>query len=430
MKILIIFLLLAGFISAQDFGFGDFESGPALNVSINGEVTASAIGYFDEFSTEYDQMSLGDFFSGRLNFSARTSLADAIINLNLNPGASPVSIDEAYLHVYFSSFDIAAGLRKVTWGRADALGPLDVINPLNASEIYTLMSDSQNLNTIKIARPMLHASYRFGQFSRIEGLFIPSFVPHNFAREGRWIDSRMEMLNLAAGGVIEPDTSTIDYLQMGLRFTTTIAGSDLGIQYFYGLLREPAVKISFDPMFMTPNVDILYNRFHQIGLDYAQDLFGFNTRAELSANITEDLEGDDGAVYNPFIAWSLGFDRDLIMGINLNFQADQSIRLFHDMLGSDDFLSGNFDIEGGRPLTNTRLSASLSRKFMRDELELRASAIIGIEDRDFIIMPALIWSREALKFALSGGFFGGERDGLLGQYLDNNFLKVSLSYSF
>jgi hypothetical protein len=61
--------------------------------------------------------------------------ADAVINLKLAPGLvyygekSPVYVDEAYLRAYFGKFDIEAGLRKLSWGKADSMGPLDVINP-------------------------------------------------------------------------------------------------------------------------------------------------------------------------------------------------------------------------------------------------------------------------------------------------------------
>jgi hypothetical protein len=421
-------IFLGGIIPAQDFVFAD----NALNVSIGGEVSATMLGYIEDISEGPDHMRLGDLFSGKLNFSARCSFGEAVINLNLTPAQSPVSFDEAYLQAYFGNFDIAAGLRKLTWGKADILGPLDVINPLNASEIYTIMADQSSLMSVKIARPLVHASYRFGQFSRIEGVFVPNFLPHSFAQTGRWADSRAELLALgeSSGGVNEPDTSTLDFAQGGLRFTSTAGSSDIGLQYYYGRLPQPSVGLAFSPPSPVPQVNVLYNPYHQIGLDYAQVLFGFNTRAELAANITGDLDGDDGSVYNPFLAWSLGFDRDLFLGINLNIQADQNIRLRHDRIGSDNFMSGNFDIEGGLPLTSTRLTATLSRRFIRDELELRASAVAGIEDSDFIIMPALIWTKNAIRIAFSGGIFGGDSDGLLGQYRDNHFLKASMTYTF
>jgi hypothetical protein len=207
------------------------------------------------------------------------------------------------------------------------------------------------------------------------------------------------------------------------------------VQYYYGRLPQPSFVIT--PNLTTPqkpDINLLYNPYHQIGLDYAQVLFGFNVRAELAANITEDLKGDDGSVYNSSIAWSFGFDRDIVWGINLNLQANQSIRLLQDKLGSGDIMSsimsGNYDIEGGLPITSTRITAAVSKKFFRDELELRAAVVWGVEDNDCAILPALVWTKDSLRMALSFGIFAGDTDGQLGQYRDNNFFKVSLTYTF
>jgi len=460
--------LLIGSIYAQDFGFGfddegtSSSTGSALNVSINGEVSASMVGYLDDFSEGAEHIRFGDIFSGKLNFSANTSIAEGVINLKLQTTDSPVSIDEAYLRAYFGKFDIAAGLRKLTWGKADSFGPLDVINPLDTSQIYTEMADNATLMSVKIARPLVHASFRFGQFSKIEGVFVPNFEPYYIASEGRWVPAQMKMMEdttitmplpipmpplqipVKINPTEKPDTSTLDYAQGGLRFTTTIGPVDFGAQYYYGRLPQPSVKVSINRKFEPPSsapipssVDVdtlyIYNPYHQIGLDYAQVLFGFNVRAELAANITEDLKGNDGSVYNPSVAWSFGFDRDVVLGINLNLQVNESIRLMHDKLGSGDMMSvttGDFDIEGGSELTATRLTAALSKKFLRDELELRAAVVWGIEDGDCAVMPALIWTKDEIRIAFSGGFFAGDSEGQLGQYKDNNFLKVSLTYTF
>ena len=178
--------------------------------------------------------------------------------------------------------------------------------------------------------------------------------------------------------------------------------------------------------------EFLYNRYHQLGLDYAQVIYGFNTRAEFAANITGDADGTDGAVYNPSLAWSLGFDRDLFAGVNLNLQVNGTVRLAQDGLGSADFAAdgGSFDIEGGKDLSSTRVTAALSRKFLRDELEARAALVWDIEDADCLVMPALIWTKDDVKVSCSGGIFGGEEDGQLGQYRGNNFVKLGVSYTF
>jgi hypothetical protein len=391
--------------------------------------------------------------------------------------------------VYLGDFEIEGGLRKLTWGRADSFGPLDIINPFD----YTELTDMSDVMNLKIARPLLHASYRFGQFSKVEAVFVPSFEAWRFASTGRWTPAQVgEMtggfapmfaqlvgatgtamaspsgsltadqiaaLQAYAGGQLAarmslssltPDTSTLDYVQGGLRFTTTIGSADIGAQYYYGYLPQPAVDMAAFAASMgrtgmalamattTAGVDaalaqiampkIVYNRYHQVGIDWAQVLLGFNVRAEVAANITGDLKGDDGAVYNPHLAWVLGFDRDLVWGINLNFQVNETITLLHDKIGT-------VDTEAGTDPTSTRITAMLSRKFLRDELELRGVFIWGIEDGDFLIMPALIWTMDALSLELSSGIFGGDKEGQLGQYggnglINNSFIKLGMTYTF
>jgi hypothetical protein len=172
-------------------------------------------------------------------------------------------------------------------------------------------------------------------------------------------------------------------------------------------------------------VDFSYNPYHQIGVDWAQVLFGFNIRAEAAANITEDLEGDDGAVYNPHIAWSFGFDRDLFWGVNLNIQANETVTLLHNKIADNPL-----DIEADSDITSTQIIAALSKTFLRDEFEARAAVIWEPEAGDFMIAPSLVWTKDAVSVELSGGIFGGNEEGQFGQYWNNGFVKMVLTHTF
>jgi hypothetical protein len=449
-----VFLCTLSPLAAQNFGFGfDDESGEEavagsgerpLAVSMGGEVSASLVGYVHDFSEGATHTRLGDIFSGRLNFSAETSHAEGVINLKLQSVEQPFSIDdvidEAYVRAYFGNFDIEGGLRKLTWGKTDSPGPLDIINSLDYSEM-TNLRDTLNR---KIARPLIHATYRIGSFSKIEGVFVPTFEPLRFAEEGRWVPAQMRELDelIAAAAAVpsppgpigipvnRPDTTTLDYAQAGARFTTTIGPTDIGFQYYYGHLTRPAVTMG--PPLPSPLADLpsainfAYNPYHQVGVDWAQILSGFNTRAELAANITEDLEGDDGAVYNPSLVWSFGFDRGLFWEIDFNVQANESIKLLYDKLNNDPFQ----DIEADTDMTSTQIITALSKKFFRNELEARVAVMWEVEAKDFLLMPSLIWTKDAVSIELSGGIFGGEEDGQFGQYRDNGFVKAVLTYTF
>jgi hypothetical protein len=478
-------LLALSPLSAQEFGFdSDYNDsgsgGNAVNVTVGGEVSASFVGYIDDFSEGTAHVRPGDIFSGKLNFSAGTSFADGVINLNLEPTEQPVSFDEAYVRAYFGNLEVEGGLRKLTWGKADSFGPLDVINPLDYSEL-TDLSDTMNL---KIARPLIHASYRVGSFSKIEGVFVPTFEPLRYADAGsRWAPAQIKKMNNLQGQVQEqiqtqvqeqiqpilpilqmygisytpptvtapltehkPDISTLAYAQAGARFTTTIGPADIGLQYYYGYLTRPAVTSTITstttyipvplppplpselPTAINAEIDLryAYNPYHQIGIDWAQVLLGINVRAEVAANITDDLSGDDGSVYNPAFLWSLGFDRDLFLGINLNIQCNESIRLMNDKIGNNPLV----DIEADTDKISTQIIAAISKKFFRDELELRFAALWEIEAKDYLLMPAIIWTRDTVSVEFSGGIFGGNEDGQFGQYKDNCFVKAALTYSF
>ncbi|MDR0315649.1 MAG: hypothetical protein LBH97_01965 [Treponema sp.] len=447
---------------AQDFGFGFGDEteiaagiGGSPAVSISGEASASLLAYVNDFSDGLDHMNLGDIFSGKLNFSAGTSFADGVINLKLQPSEQPISIDEAYIRAYFGGLEVEGGLRKLTWGKADSFGPLDVINPLDYSEL----TDLSSMMNFKIARPLVHLTYRIGSFSKIEGVFVPAFEPLRFAEEGRWVPAQMKELEplLAMDqnfdfAVNRPDTATLNYAQAGLRFTTTIGPADIGFQYYYGRLTRPAFSITYNDMTIpyvgsmsVPSaVDFVYNPYHQIGIDWAQVLFGFNIRAEFAANITEDLDGDDVSVYNPQLAWSFGFDRDLFLGINLNIQCNETIRLMNDKI-TDKTLLGMIpktvvdmigipdrplDIEADTDMTSTQIIAALSKSFLKGELELRVAAFWEIEAKDFMLIPSLVWTKDAVSVELSGGIFGGDKGGQFGQYHDNSFVKAVVKYRF
>jgi len=510
-----LFLIICGSLWAQDFGFGFDEEGEsstsgskAASFKIGGEVFIEATPYIYEFLDE-DKFSDISIWNSRIDLSLLSPYIDLITSFNFNNGSiselwsgssnlskwnyTPLIIDEAFARAYIGPVNIEAGYRKLTWGKADSGGPLDVTNPIDYSDLRNI----DDIRANKIARPMVHLTLNTGPLSKLEGVFIPNFTGHRFAQSGRWVPGQYSnIMNIAEASIANnaagkfgsfllsnlalvqyfdadsvmnsvknemllyfndynfpfPSTDSIEYFQAGLRYTMTIGSADIGAQYYYGNLFRPNVtitgidaflndlisKVGFtsylppvvgltspaDPALITPKIK--YNRYHQVGLDYAQILAGFNIRAEAAIFITEDLKGDDGSVQNPFIGWSLGFDRDLFAGINLNIQCNETIRLFDDKVGDDPVL----DAEAGTNMTATRLSVQLSRKFLRDKLETKATIIWDIENSDCFIIPAIIYTTGSMSTEISAGIFTGDTKGELGQYWENSFIKLGVRFSF
>jgi hypothetical protein len=510
-KLFILLLILAcGCVWTQDFGFGfDDEtaepasSKPASPVKVGGDITAEVSPYVRDFKKEEgtQEISIWDMISGTLNFTAGDSNIEAYAAFNLNydaideirekspnlkdPTYTPLILDEAYLKAYIGQVNIEAGLRKLAWGKADSPGPLDITNPMDYSDLRNIT----DVKSIKIARPMLHITWNAGNFTKLEGVFIPNFAGLRYAGDGRWQPSQTKDMfskveteifskaaakfgpmasNPAFSSVFDgvknnfdkylennpfayPSTGALDYYQAGLRFTTTIGSADIGGQYFYGHLFRPGFTVdgidafvddlaygimgASPPVTMNPSYQgnpslikpkIQYNRYHQIGLDYAQVLLGFNIRAEAAIHITEDHSGDDGTVQNPFIGWSFGFDRSLLWGITLNVQCNETVRLFNDKIGDNPIL----DAEAGTNAISTRLTMRLSKSFFMDKLESSATVIWDVENSDYYIIPSLVWTEGNMSWTLAGGIFAGKETGDLGQYWRNNYVKFGVTYSF
>jgi hypothetical protein len=492
-KVILCFLLAAPlfFLAAQDdfgFGFDDDTGGGVLpqsfpiSVRIGGEASAEATGYFNDFDSfdKFKKSNPGNFFFGTINFGASGTNADAVINLDFSANInSLVTIDEAYLRAFFGPFTLEGGYRKLTWGKADSFGPLDVVNPLD----YSDLSRITDILGIKTARSMIHGIFAIGTMSRIEAVFIPTFEGYNMQldEDNRWypdqirnlpdvmksavnrrlVDQYSGSLTPSVLSAIQyklanspapqvdpenyiPDTAAIEYAQAGLRFTTTLGPVDLGLQYYFGCLPRPSISFenvdaflrdllfiqSSDPSY-EGNQDLLlpsvaYNRFHQAGVDYAQVAAGFNIRAELAANITMDTKGENGLIRNPFLGWSVGFDRDIpVVGVNVNFQCNETIRLFNDKV----HVTG-IDTEADTEITGTRLTLILSKKLLRDNVEIKCTGIFDVENKDMYIIPALSWTIQDLKAVLAAGFFTGKDGGEFSQYRDNGYIKASLTYSF
>ncbi|MDR3342578.1 MAG: hypothetical protein LBT14_07305 [Treponema sp.] len=462
-----------GFDDTPDGGGNETAGSASSGITISGEAKGKLQGFINDFD-DADSLKLGNIFLGKLNFAANASYGGAIINLRLAPsleyydGKSPVYVDEAYAQGNFGSVNVEAGLRKLTWGKADSYGPLDVINPIDYSDASTLA----NTGDVKIPRPMVHAAFHVGDFSKLEAVFVPNFQGNRYEMryDNRWAISQVKTLpDMVAKGIAGqfpsplppaviagysnqmetilrksdlsaylPDTTSIRYAQGGLRFTTTTGPADWGLQYYYGRLARPSlngitptytISDPLNPATLTLTglrMNAAYNPYHHIGADYAQVIGGFNVRAEFSANITDDLAGDDGAVYNPFLAWSLGFDRSLFWNIKLNLQANEKVRLMHGNIGNNPAL----DTEAGTDTTSTRITAVLSRVFLQDKLECKLTALWDIEDRGCYVIPALRWKQDDISFELAGGIFTGDDRGELGQYHDNGFLRLQMTYSF
>ena len=429
--------------ATDDFGFeSEAESGSAFSIDIGGKLSLGGSFYFNDFKT-FKDVQPGSLVEGKLHVHATAPMTEAYFGVKLNgktlapllgktqavfpeqPQIAPW-IDETYLKILFSSVVITGGIQKMNWGRAENLSVLDIVNPRDKTDL-TLMYAPQEM---KIARPLISATVYLPHDLKLEGVYLPVFEGNRIVtgKTDRWYSQQFDRIvqtdpSFFTRAVSTVKTNTLAYSQGGGRLTAAIGGKhDLGVQYFYGRLPELAFKMEVAG---GHPVTGLYNPYHHIGIDYGIGIGSVSLSAELAANITSDLSGNNPSIYNPSLAWNAGAVYSAPLGFTLRVNVAESIRLHHNSIGTQDY-----DVEAGKKATDTKLAFSVSQTLLRNSFEWKLGAIVGLEDADFCIMPGIHWQFATLLLDCNIGIFGGKETGSLGQFARNSFIRLTAAYEF
>ena len=430
--------------AADDFGFdSEAESGSAFSIDIGGKLSLGGSFYFNDFKT-FKDVQPGSLVEGKLHVHATAPMTEAYFGVKLNgktlapllgkeqdvfPKSPQIApwIDEAYLKILFSSVVITGGIQKMNWGRAESLSVLDIVNPRDKTDL-TLMYAPQEM---KIARPLISAVVYLPYDLKLEGVYLPVFEGNRIVtgKTDRWYSQQFDrIVQTDPSFFTRPvKTNTLVYSQGGGRLTAAVGGKhDFGIQYFYGRLPELAFAAEpagggLSPVTFTG----LYNPYHHIGIDYGVGLGSVSLSAELAANITSDLSGNNPSIYNPSLAWNIGAVYSAPLGFTVSLTATENIRLHHNRSAAQ-----INDVEYGKKATDTKLAFSVSQTLLRNSLEWKLGAIVGLEDADFCIMPGIHWQLATLLIDCNVGIFGGKKTGNFGQFSRNSFIRLTLAYEF
>ncbi|MBM4267951.1 MAG: hypothetical protein FJ144_15290 [Deltaproteobacteria bacterium] len=374
---------------------------------------------------------------------------------------------ETYLDYTGDDFDVRVGLQKFFWGRLDSLQPNDLLSPREWEDPF--LTDAVDA---KIAVPAVSGSYyplidsieEWVEEPRFTLVWQPIAVPWRFPLlDERWYpptgiadpflatdDPKIPCPPTAPCPItqtvenVSAPARTFDNGNVGVQIGGRSAGADWSLVFWDGFDTSPAfqVPIRVDLSTSTINTKLqpAYQRFQAIGGDFALASGGFTFRGEANwrfrkpypmdlseladrviandAKVATLLKGNSivepAYVKRDSLAWGLGVDY-LIEGFLPILEVYQLILLHNDQ----PLLVQNVD---------TRISANISRKFLRDRLEGELIGIWGIESgyeltratvsfdltQDLQIRAGLlgIWGREQSlvgQFKQNGEFFGGLR---------------------
>lgn len=161
-----------------------------------------------------------------------------------------VDLAEAYWLYYGSGWEIRTGVNKVFWGAVESQRLVDIINQRDLLD----RPDGES----KLGQPMVQLSL-IRDFGTVQAYLLPYFRERAFAGA----DGRLRLPQLV-------DTNTPGYessrerrhLDWALRWSQQFSELDLGLSFFQGTSREPALIPSSEGV-LTP----FYPQLKQLGLD-------------------------------------------------------------------------------------------------------------------------------------------------------------------
>ncbi|MCK4515123.1 MAG: hypothetical protein KAU31_07690 [Spirochaetaceae bacterium] len=173
-----------------------------------------------------------------------------------------------------------------------------------------------------------------------------------------------------------------------------------------------------------------YDRIHVAGTEAAAVVGPLNLRGEAACYATVDTEGDDPAVSNPSVRYLAGFDIDIpISNLNLNAQVLGSVVLSSEQIDDNGPIDFEHDDDG--VYTSHLIAASLRDTYAGERFTVELGGAWYVETGDFVVRPALtVGFGDVLVMRIGGTLFEGDAETFLGQYDENDFLELELTYDY
>lgn len=331
-----------------------------------------------------------------------------------------IAIREWYFDTeYFGAF-WRLGKQQVVWGQADGLKVLDVINPQNFREF--ILDDFQRS---RIPLWMLNVEIPISDESSFQVIWIPDTTYNEFAQNGSRYEITSQLfvpqlpadINLLGFNQQKPSSVFTDS-DLGLRYSTFKSGWDLTINYLYHYLDSPVLYQNSlaDGVFINSR----YERNHLFGATASNAFGDFTVRVEMgystdSYHLSSNLN-QSGIKSSADISSVIGLDW---MGLP------------DTMLSVQWFTSHLFDYDDAviRPQDNNIFSFLYNRSFKNEIWDIEILALHGLDKDDGSLQAKINYLQSSnIKFWLGTDIFYGNKEGLLGQFKNQDRFTIGIQW--
>jgi len=162
----------------------------------------------------------------------------------------------------------------------------------------------------------------------IEAVFVPTYPEPKLPDLSGLLPPELEGVTFAVSSPV-PE---LESFQSGARASFLLTGVDLSVSYLYAWDHFPdidSVNIAMQEVMPTvffgvpSGITLGNSRIHVVGADFAWPIAGLDLRGEAAFFLTEDLDGSDPYVKNPWIHYVVGAGYGFSNGFTANVQLSQ-----------------------------------------------------------------------------------------------------------
>jgi hypothetical protein len=358
------------------------------------------------------------------------------LEYRLATNSAVVELQEAYAEFSTDLGEFRFGQQVIAWGAADGNNPTDNVSPYDFFYLFMPGSDR------KVGNVMASANLYLGPVN-LEVVATPVFQPNRlpFGEDDFPIFEELPF-DLDSIPEVRPDRE-LKNTEFGFRARLPLSMMDVSLSYFRGFERMFTPVIDF----ATGNIlGLEYNPVQVLGGDFVTFLGDWAIRAEGAYFLTEDKEGNDPLIRNPYLQYVLQLDR---AGNNSNLVV-QYLGTYITKIDGDDVLNplsdqvvfkereneqDNIPSKMGMPFAAIAQNAMLatgSYDFADGRYSIQGQALYDLDKNGYMIGGKLtVVLEEAFDLELGLTYLNGDEDSRLhtiGEVFSHVY--VGMKYSF
>ncbi len=325
---------------------------------------------------------------------------------------------EVYWDNSLGAVNTRIGKQIIVWGRADRFNPTDNLTPRD----FTLLTPDDDDQ--RIGLPGVKTAYHAGTAS-ITGIWFWDFQPNTIP-----LASGSPEVTFHSVPVEHP------YRQGAVKIEQSGETIDWSLSYYAGFDLNPDLALSTESL-PAQVIDLHYHRVRIFGADMATTTGRYGWRAEAAYTKTEDPDGHDPFIKNPFLYTVLGVERIFRETLSVNVQ--YLARVVTHYQGSDTIADPVLrQIAQTQAIINNQadryghsLALRISEKWFYQTLETEMATVYSFNKDDYALrLKANYALNDRWKITVGGDLFRGDPDSFYGRLRDNSTFYVQLKFSF